>query len=101
MAVKSISKKELSAQVRDAVKKVATLKGVEIDTQGGMYPPCILGFVVHHGPVTGRPVGELEGTAREVLDATPIAKGATPAIFIRPGIIICGFMPPPDWNITE
>jgi hypothetical protein len=93
---KSISAKQLSAEVQTAVQKATAnhqlLGGVKLDPGFVLHPGLIWGFILRKD-LSKIPLGELQGLAGEVLKATPSASGATPAALIHGKEIIVGFLP--------
>ena len=101
---KSISAKELGAEVRAAVAKLA-IKGIPAEPTIIAHPPWIWGFIMRD---LGNPA-ELSALASRVAAELPSAKGGTPVTLIAGqaatgtaeaalphGHIICGYIRDPN-----
>lgn len=93
--IKSISAKQLSAEVQAAVKKAlaanAALKGIPAQPKFVM-SPWLIGFILREADLKNRTFGEAQGLATEVAHFLPSARGQTPATLIHNGHIIMGFI---------
>jgi len=93
--IKSISAKQLSAEVQTAVKKAlssnAALKGVPAQPRFVM-TPWLIGFILRELEMKDKTFGEAQGLATDVANLLPSAKGGTPATLIHNNHIIMGFI---------
>lgn len=97
--VRSISAKDISAEVRSALQKLAasreSLKGAG-EPEFVISPHSLIGFVLRDPPKSSP--GELQEIAAGVAKAIPGAKGTTPAVLLHGKEVLIGFVP--DLNLT-
>jgi hypothetical protein len=100
--VKSVSAKELTVEVRAAVKKLA-IKGLPTEPTIVAHSPFIWGFILRD---FANPVEDLPGIAARLAAELPSAKGGTPVALIAGaaaattaalphGHVICGYIKDP------
>jgi len=93
--IKSISAKQLSAEVQSAVKKAisnnAALKGTPAQPKFVM-SPWLIGFILRELELKNKTFGEVHALATDVAHQLPAAKGQSPATLIHNGHIIMGFI---------
>lgn len=107
----TISIKDLSKAVDHAVKVVAEKHKVQLAPEFSFSGGLIMGRWLLQAEIGLQEAQQVAtGIAQHVTagGAAPAALGAalsathlTPAVLSRPGGIICGFMPPPEWDVRE
>jgi hypothetical protein len=98
--VKSISAKKLADEVKAAVAKNETLKGLVVDPKVVMIPPWIIGLILR-GELESRPLGQVQKLAAGVAESLPSARGRSPAALVHGGHILIGYVEDPVETFFE